>query len=76
MVAEAKGYAIDRVNSAKGDVALFSAVLKEYRRAPQITKDRLYLETMEKIYSRARGKIVIDKRLKNLLPLLNLGTAK
>ena len=76
MVSEAEGYAIERVNMANGDAALFDAVLKEYKKAPQITKDRLYLETMNKIYSKVDGKIVVDKRLKNILPLLNINQNK
>jgi membrane protease subunit HflK len=72
LITEASGYAIERVNNAKGDVELFNAVLKEYKKAPQITRDRLYLETMEKIYRRTPNKVIVDKRLNNLLPLLNL----
>ncbi len=72
LIAEAEGYAIERVNTAKGDAALFNAVLKEYRKSPQITKDRLYLETMSKIYENMEGKVIVDKRLKNVLPLLNI----
>ncbi len=72
MIAEAEGYAINRVNTAKGDVALFNSVLKEYRKAPQITKDRLYIETMNNIYGKAKNKVIVDKRLNNLLPLLNI----
>ncbi len=74
LIAEAEGYAIERTNNAKGDVALFEAVLKEYRKAPKITKDRLYLETMNKIYGETKNKVVVDKRMKNLLPLLNLNS--
>ncbi|NOZ09257.1 MAG: FtsH protease activity modulator HflK [FCB group bacterium] len=72
LINEANGYAIERVNTAKGDVALFDAVLKEYRKAEQITKDRLYYETMEKVLSQMKGKIIIDKKLENILPLLDL----
>ena len=45
LIKEAEGYAIERVNNAKGDVALFSSILKEYKKAPKITKDRYYIET-------------------------------
>ena len=69
---EAGGYAIERVNNAKGDVAMFDAVLKEYKKAPEITKDRLYLETMEEILKNMEGKIIVDSKLENILPLLNL----
>lgn len=72
MVKEADGYAIERVNNAKGDVALFDKVLREYKKAPQITRDRLYIENMKKVLSKIDDKTIIDRKLDNLLPLLNL----
>ncbi len=72
MINEAEGYAIERVNQAKGDVELFKSVLEEYRKAPTITRDRLYLETMEEVLSRIPNKIIVDSELENILPLLNL----
>lgn len=71
IVTEANGYAIERVNEAKGDVSLFNAVLKEYEKAPQITRDRLFIETMNEIYSRNKNKIIVDKDIEHLVPLLN-----
>ena len=71
IITEAEGYAIERVNNAKGDVALFESVLKEYLKAPQITKDRLYIETMENVLSKNHNKIIIDKDIENLVPFLN-----
>jgi len=71
IVTEANGYAIERVNEAKGDVSLFNAVLKEYEKAPQITRDRLFIETMNVIYSRNKNKIIVDKDIEHLVPLLN-----
>ena len=72
MLNEAGGYAIERVNNAQGDVAMFAAVLKEYKKAPQITRDRLYLETMGKVLSNIPDKVVVDAKLESILPLLNL----
>ena len=71
IITEAEGYAIERVNNAKGDVALFESVLTEYLKAPQITKDRLYIETMEHVLSKNHNKIIIDKDIENLVPFLN-----
>ncbi len=71
IITEAEGYAIERVNNAKGDVALFESVLKEYLKAPQITKDRLYIETMEYVLSRNKNKIIVDKDIENLVPFLD-----
>ena len=72
IIQEAEGYALKRVNEAKGDVAMFNEVLKEYRKAPKVTKDRLYLETMQKLLPKFGKVIVIDSKQKNILPLLDL----
>jgi membrane protease subunit HflK len=69
----AEGYATDRVNRAQGDVAAFSALLEAYRRSPDVTRRRMYLETMSRIYPMVQRKVIIDKDMKGLLPLLNLG---
>ena len=72
MINEAKGYAIERVNTAKGDVALFSSVLKEYSDSPGITRDRMYLETMEQVLSKVKNKVIVSSELENFLPLMNI----
>ena len=69
----AEGYATERVNRAQGDANLFTAVYKEYARAPLVTRKRLYIETINEVLSRIKKKFIVDERLKNLLPLLNLG---
>ena len=72
----AEGYAIDRVNRAKGDVARFSAIYKEYVKSPSITRERLYLEMMEEIFKAKQGSVLIDKELESLLPIKNLDNSK
>jgi len=72
MISEAEGYAMDRVNRAQGDAALFDAVLAAYRRAPEVTRRRLYLETMNEVLPDVKRKVVLDKDLEGLLPLLSL----
>ncbi len=74
MIQEAEGYAANRVNSAEGDAALFREVLAAYRRAPDVTRRRIYLETMQKIFPRVKQKIIIDDSLKGLLPLLSISS--
>ncbi len=70
---EAKGYAINRTNRAEGDANLFESVFSEYVKAKNITRKRLYLETMEQVYEKIDKKYIVDKDLKNtVLPLLNL----
>ena len=71
IITEANGYAIERTNEAKGDVALFESILSEYNKAPQITKDRLYIEMMEEVLSNNKNKIIVDKDIENLVPFLN-----
>ena len=71
IITEAEGYSIERVNNAKGDVALFESVLKEYLKAPQITRDRLYIETMEHVLSANKNKIIVDKDIEHLVPFLD-----
>ena len=68
----AEGYATERVNKAKGDAHRFIAVYKEYVRAPLVTRRRLYLEALEEILPKLKKKIILDERLKNLIPFLNL----
>jgi membrane protease subunit HflK len=72
----AEGYAIDRVNRAKGDVARFSAIYQEYVKSPSITRERLYLEMMEEIFKAKKGSVLIDKELESLLPIKNLDNSK
>jgi membrane protease subunit HflK len=74
MIQQAEGYAVDRVNSARGDVVLFEEVLAAYRRAPDVTRRRIYLETMEYVYPKVQRKIIMDDNLEGMLPLLDLGT--
>ena len=69
----AEGYAAERVNMAKGDVARFNSVYDEYRRSPKVTKDRIYLETMNEIFGADTKPVLIDGKLDNVLPVKNLG---
>ena len=68
----AEGYRFKRVNEAEGDVAAFSAVLQQYIKAPEITRTRLYLETMSEILPQTGQKIIVDESLRQLLPILPL----
>jgi membrane protease subunit HflK len=76
VIEQAKGYAIDRVNRAKGDAVLFEEVYAAYRRAPEVTRRRIFLETMESIYPAMERKILLDNSLEGVLPLLQLGGAE
>ena len=72
LINEAKGYAVERINNAKGEAARFELVLAEYKKAPQITKDRYYIEAMNEIYSNSNNKVIVDTQLENFLPMMNL----
>jgi len=71
-IREADGYRLKRINEAEGDVARFSALLAEYTKAPEVTRRRIYIETLEDVMPRIRSKIVIDEQTRGILPLLNL----
>jgi len=71
-IREAEGYRLKRVNEAEGDVARFNAVLAEYLKAPEVTKRRIYLETLQQVLPLLRSKIILDEEGAQILPLLQL----
>jgi membrane protease subunit HflK len=71
LVQIAQGYAAERVNRANGDVARFNSVYDEYRRAPEVTRQRLYYEMIEEVFA-GGGTVIIDRNFDNFLPLRNL----
>lgn len=68
----AEGYALDRINRAKGDATRFMAFYEEYAKAKDVTRRRIYLETLKDLVPKMGKKMVIDQDAKNILPLLNL----
>ena len=74
-IREADGYRIKRINEAEGDVARFSALLVEYTKAPEVTRRRIYVETLQTVLPDIRSKIIVDDGTRNILPLLNLDNA-
>ncbi|WP_237144213.1 FtsH protease activity modulator HflK [Pontibacter pamirensis] len=68
----AEAYALTRVNEATGEAARFNSLFEEYVKAPEVTRKRMYLETMERILPKIGGKVIVDERGNNVLPLLNL----
>jgi membrane protease subunit HflK len=71
-IEEAQGYALERVNKALGEANRFNAVYKEYIKAPEVTRQRIYLETMEEVLSKVGKKLVTDDKASGILPLFNL----
>ncbi|MFC1685191.1 FtsH protease activity modulator HflK, partial [Pseudomonadota bacterium] len=71
-IREADGYRLKRINEAEGDVARFSALLAEYSKAPEVTRRRIYIETLQEVMPGIRSKIVVDDQMRGILPLLSL----
>ena len=71
-IQKAEGYATERVNNSKGEVARFNALYKEYIKAPEVTRRRIYLETMESVIPKLGNKIITDPKGNNILPLLQM----
>lgn len=70
-ITEAQAYSVQLINKAKGDSEKFNKVLEAYQAAPKVTKKRLYLETMEKIFSNMEKLTIVDAKIKGLLPIFN-----
>jgi len=71
-IQKAEGYATERVNNAKGEVVRFNELYKEYVKAPEVTKRRIYLETMQSVIPKLGNKIITDQKGSNILPLLQM----
>jgi membrane protease subunit HflK len=66
----AEGYRFKRINEAEGDVAAFNLLLEQYLKAPEITRTRIYLETLSDVLPQARQQIIVDNTVKQILPML------
>ena len=72
IIEEARGYSIERVNQARGEAAKFDAIFKEYSKAPEVTRQRIYLETMNEILPKVGRKLITDEKTTGILPLFQL----
>lgn len=72
IIEEAKGYAIKRVNQAKGDASKFNSIFREYSKAPEVTRQRIYLETMNEVMQQVGRKLITDEKASGILPLFDL----
>ncbi|MDH3975738.1 MAG: FtsH protease activity modulator HflK [Deltaproteobacteria bacterium] len=68
-IQEAEGYALERVNKAKGEASKFNAVFKEYMKAREVTRQRIYLETMNESLQKVGKKLITDDKATGILPL-------
>ena len=70
-IQQAEGYALDRVNRAQGDATRFNALYEEFRQAPEVTRKRLFIETMERVLPKVGRKIVVDEDVDGLTPIMS-----
>ena len=75
-IREADGYRTKRINEAEGDAARFRALFTEYSKAPEVTRRRIYIETLQDVLPGIRSKVIVDEQARSVLPLLNLDTQK
>jgi membrane protease subunit HflK len=72
LIQEAEGYATARVNRAEGEATRFEAIYDEYRKAPRVTRTRMYLEMLNEVLPRVGKKVIVDEDGASVLPLMNL----
>ncbi len=68
----ADGYRLKRINEAEGDVSRFNAVFTEYKKAPDVTRRRIYIETLQEVLPGLDSKIIVDDNSQQILPLMHL----
>lgn len=72
----ADGYRLKRINEAEGDAARFNAVLVEYSKAPEVTRRRIYIETLQEVLPGLDSKLIVDEKSQQILPLMHLNAIK
>jgi membrane protease subunit HflK len=73
LIREAEGFAARRKAEATGEIEALLARFHAYERAPEMTRERLYLEAMQEVMQKVRDKLILDAELKQVLPFMNLG---
>ena len=72
LIEEAEGYATARINRAEGEASRFEAIYAEYRKAPRVTRNRMYLEMINEVLPKVGKKVIVDENGASVLPLLNI----
>jgi membrane protease subunit HflK len=75
-ISAAQGYATQRINEAEGDAQRFTALLTEYNKAPEVTRRRIYLETMNEVLPIVRNKVIVDEKAPQFLPMMQIPAIK
>lgn len=73
LISEAEGYGGALINRSKGDANKFYEVLKAYKKSPQVTKNRIYIETMEAVFASFSDVTIVDPKIKGLMPIYSNG---
>jgi membrane protease subunit HflK len=73
LIKQAEAYAIDRTNTAQGDASRFNQIYAEYKQSEDVTRRRMYLESMDRVLPAIEKKYIVDGSVKGLLPLMQLG---
>ena len=76
IVEQARGYAVQRVNESKGETNRFLAIMQEYQAAKDVTRQRMYLETLQDVLPTVKNIYVIDKEQRSILPFLDISGSK
>lgn len=76
IIEEARGYAVQRVNDSKGETARFLSIMKEYQAAKDVTRQRMYLETLREVLPTVKNIYVIDKEQRSILPFLDISGSR
>jgi modulator of FtsH protease HflK len=71
-IAQAEGTKTERINRSQGDAKRFTLLLGEYRKAPVVTRQRLYLEAMSQVLPAAGRVVIVDDSVKGAVPILDL----
>jgi len=75
-IREADGYRLKRINEAEGDVARSAPYWRNTSRPQRFTRRRIYIETLQDVMPSVRSKIIVDERMRSILPFLNLDSQK
>lgn len=73
MLEEAQGYAIERVNNAKGNIARYNSIYDQYVKYKEVTKTRMYIEALKEVLPTVKEVIIMDQKKNGMLPIINLG---
>ncbi len=75
-ISQAEAYAVERTNRAEGEASRFTDLMKAYREAPEVTRKRIFLETMAEVYPKGERTVLVSDQAAGVLPLLQLNGGK